>query len=148
MTGLDNMKKKQFLTLPVLDLRTLGRLACRQSLCRLRYPGSCVCMWNKSYYKLRKIAIYVFSCSLPDSSKTPSQSSHPVWGRYLWYAGLSELTNTSEAVVEEYTWLVEKPLRCTCPSIILSPVLVTNKRVLDCMNGFYLLLIHTTSNYT
>jgi hypothetical protein len=35
--GLD-MKRRKFLTLPGLELRPLGRLACSQSLYRLRYP--------------------------------------------------------------------------------------------------------------
>jgi hypothetical protein len=38
--GLDDLEKRQFLTLPGLELRPLGHLARRQSLCRLRYPGS------------------------------------------------------------------------------------------------------------
>jgi hypothetical protein len=128
MAGLDDMEKRKFLTLPGLDLRPLGRPACIQSLYRLRSSVSYACMRNESYYTMRRIVIYVFSCSLPDSGQTPSQSSDPVWGRYLWYAGLSGLTNTSEAVVDEYTWLVEKPLRCTCPGIILPRVFVTNNR--------------------
>jgi hypothetical protein len=38
--GLDDLEKRKFLTLPGLELRTLGRLARSQSLYRLRYPGS------------------------------------------------------------------------------------------------------------
>jgi hypothetical protein len=37
--GLDDVEKRIFLTLPGLELRTLGRPARRQSLYRLRYPG-------------------------------------------------------------------------------------------------------------
>jgi hypothetical protein len=37
--GLDNMKKLIFLTLTGLELRLLGRPACRQSLHRLRYSS-------------------------------------------------------------------------------------------------------------
>jgi hypothetical protein len=39
--GLDDVEKRKFLTLPVLELRPLGRPARSQSLYRLRYPGSC-----------------------------------------------------------------------------------------------------------
>jgi hypothetical protein len=38
--GLDDVEKRKFLTLLGLELRTLGRPACSQSLYRLRYPGS------------------------------------------------------------------------------------------------------------
>jgi hypothetical protein len=38
--SLDEVEKKKFLTLPVLELRPLGRPARSQSLYRLRYPGS------------------------------------------------------------------------------------------------------------
>jgi hypothetical protein len=41
-TGLDDVEKRKFLTLPVLELRPLGRPARSQSLYRLRYPGSSV----------------------------------------------------------------------------------------------------------
>jgi hypothetical protein len=37
--GLDDAQKRQFLTLPGLELRPLGRPARSQSLYRLRYPG-------------------------------------------------------------------------------------------------------------
>jgi hypothetical protein len=37
--GLDDVKKRKFLTLPGLELRPLGRPARSQSLYRLRYPG-------------------------------------------------------------------------------------------------------------
>jgi hypothetical protein len=40
--GLDDLEKIKFLTLPGLELRTLGRLARSQSLYRLRHPGSCL----------------------------------------------------------------------------------------------------------
>jgi hypothetical protein len=39
-TGLDNVEKRKFLTLPGLELRPLSRPARSQSLYRLRYPGS------------------------------------------------------------------------------------------------------------
>jgi hypothetical protein len=39
-TGLDDMEKRKFLTLPGLELRPLSRPARSQSLYRLRYPGS------------------------------------------------------------------------------------------------------------
>jgi hypothetical protein len=38
--GLDEVMKRKFLTLPGLELRTLGRPARSQSLYRLRYPAS------------------------------------------------------------------------------------------------------------
>jgi hypothetical protein len=38
--GLDDVKRRKFLTLPGLELRHLGRPARSQSLYRLRYPGS------------------------------------------------------------------------------------------------------------
>jgi hypothetical protein len=38
--GLDDVEKKKFLTLPRLELRPFDRPARRQSLYRLRYPGS------------------------------------------------------------------------------------------------------------
>jgi hypothetical protein len=45
--GLDNVEKRKFLTLPVLELQPLGRPACSQSLYRLRYPGALfVCSVN------------------------------------------------------------------------------------------------------
>jgi hypothetical protein len=37
--GLDDMEKLNFLTLPGLELRPLGRPACTQSLYRLSYSG-------------------------------------------------------------------------------------------------------------
>jgi hypothetical protein len=45
--GLDDVEKRKFLTLPGLELRPLGRPARRQSLYRLRNPGS-------YFYPLRK----------------------------------------------------------------------------------------------
>jgi hypothetical protein len=38
--GLDDVKKRQFLTLPGLEPQPLSRPARSQSLYRLRYPGS------------------------------------------------------------------------------------------------------------
>jgi hypothetical protein len=40
IAGLDDVKKRQFLTLPGLELRPLGRPARSQSPYRLSYPGS------------------------------------------------------------------------------------------------------------
>jgi hypothetical protein len=37
--GLDNVENRKLLTLPGLELRSLGRLASSPSLYRLRYPG-------------------------------------------------------------------------------------------------------------
>jgi hypothetical protein len=39
-TGLEEVEKKKFLTLPGLELRPLGRLSRNQSLYRLPSPGS------------------------------------------------------------------------------------------------------------
>jgi hypothetical protein len=39
-TGLHDMGKRKFLALPGLEVQPLGRPALRQSLYRLRYPGS------------------------------------------------------------------------------------------------------------
>jgi hypothetical protein len=39
-TGTDDVEKRKFLILPGLELRPLGRPSRRQSLYRLRYPGS------------------------------------------------------------------------------------------------------------
>jgi hypothetical protein len=39
-TGLDDVEKRKFLTLPGPELRPLGRLGRSQSLYRLRYPDS------------------------------------------------------------------------------------------------------------
>jgi hypothetical protein len=41
--GLDDLKKRKFLTLLGLELQPLGRVACSQSLYRLSYPGS---LWS------------------------------------------------------------------------------------------------------
>jgi hypothetical protein len=38
--GLDDVKKRKYLTLPGIEFRPLGRPARSQSLYRLRYPGS------------------------------------------------------------------------------------------------------------
>jgi hypothetical protein len=56
--GLDDVEKRKFLTLPVLELRTLGRPARNQSLYRLRYPGitswrlTGECRYNSTFLKL------------------------------------------------------------------------------------------------
>jgi hypothetical protein len=46
-----DLEKRKFLTLPGFEHRSLGRLAHRQSLYRLRYPGSvvsCGAFWKHS----------------------------------------------------------------------------------------------------
>jgi hypothetical protein len=54
--GMDNMEKRKFLTLPVLELRLLGRSARSQSLYRLSYSGShirCIEPYiKKKHYKV------------------------------------------------------------------------------------------------
>jgi hypothetical protein len=52
--GLDDFEKRKFCTLPELELRPLGRPDRRQSLYRLRYPGSYHVTWN-----FVEIAIYI-----------------------------------------------------------------------------------------
>jgi hypothetical protein len=49
--GLDDVKRK-FLTIPGLELRTLGHPARSQSLYRLRYSGLRVIAWNVEHCKL------------------------------------------------------------------------------------------------
>jgi hypothetical protein len=48
--GLDEMEKKQFLALPGLELRILGRPARSQSLYRQRYHGSLLLYFFYYYY--------------------------------------------------------------------------------------------------
>jgi hypothetical protein len=49
--GLDDAEKREFLTLPGLELRTLGHPAHSQSLYRPRYPGS---LWIQCETVLQK----------------------------------------------------------------------------------------------
>jgi hypothetical protein len=53
-TGLDDVKKRKFLTLGGLELRPLGCPARSQSLYRLRYPGSYVLRIRSKYDWLRR----------------------------------------------------------------------------------------------
>jgi hypothetical protein len=55
-TGLDDVEKRKFLTLPGLEYRPLGRPILSQSLYRLRYPGSLL-----HSYKLVQIIISYFA---------------------------------------------------------------------------------------
>jgi hypothetical protein len=49
-TGLDDVKNRKFLSLPVLEFRSLGRPAPRRSLYRLRCPGLPIsCIASKNY---------------------------------------------------------------------------------------------------
>jgi hypothetical protein len=57
-SGLDDVEKRKFLTLPGLKLRPLGRPARSQSLYRLSYPGS--------YLTIRSIPTSLF-CSVADT---------------------------------------------------------------------------------
>jgi hypothetical protein len=52
-SGLDDVEKRKFLTLPGLELRPLGRPARSQSLYRLRYPGSAP--YGTNIYKKSKV---------------------------------------------------------------------------------------------
>jgi hypothetical protein len=47
--GLDDMEKKKFLTLPGFELLPLGLPSRRQSLYRLRYPGSLYIVQNEEF---------------------------------------------------------------------------------------------------
>jgi hypothetical protein len=51
-TGLDDVEKRKFLTLPGLELRSLGRPARSQSLYRLRYPGSLFFTYNREILQI------------------------------------------------------------------------------------------------
>jgi hypothetical protein len=66
--GLDNMKKWKFLTLPVLELRPLGRPASSQSLNRLRYPGSWYLSMLLKMSTKCKIIIIVIYCHVYEAS--------------------------------------------------------------------------------
>jgi hypothetical protein len=72
-TGLDDMEKRKFLTLPGLELRHFSRPARNQSLYRLRYPGS----QNLQYcvYYVRKVCLSV--------------CSHETNFYDIWYLGIS-----------------------------------------------------------
>jgi hypothetical protein len=52
--GLDDVEKSKFLTLPALELRTLGRPVRSQSLYRLHYPDHISSNINISKHKGRK----------------------------------------------------------------------------------------------
>jgi hypothetical protein len=83
--GLDNVKKRKFLTLPELELQPLGHPVHSQSLYRLSYPGSptvlkvnvgfylFICIfgayWLESLHRLncyyclnRRVAMFCLSC--------------------------------------------------------------------------------------
>jgi hypothetical protein len=47
--GLDDVKKRKFLTLPGLELRPLGRPARSHSLYRLRHPVTCIKMYPTKF---------------------------------------------------------------------------------------------------
>jgi hypothetical protein len=55
-TGLDDMERRIFLTLPGLELRPFDRPAFSQSLYRLRYPGSqeAVVAYLKVYFLMHQ----------------------------------------------------------------------------------------------
>jgi hypothetical protein len=58
--GLDDVEERKFLTLPGLELRSLGHPARSQSLYRLRYPGSC--SWYKSIVHVQHYEIILIYC--------------------------------------------------------------------------------------
>jgi hypothetical protein len=65
--GLDNMKKRKFLTLLEPEVRTLGGPASRQPLYRLRYKGP----YTPIEYNLH---VYLSSCS--ETIISPIQTSY------------------------------------------------------------------------
>jgi hypothetical protein len=72
--GLEDVGKKKFLTLPGLELRTLGRPARSQSLYRLRYPASRMFQFE-SIIKVSQCVILSFthlSLFLPPTPKFSS----------------------------------------------------------------------------
>jgi hypothetical protein len=52
--GVEDLEKREFLTLPGLELRPLGRPAHNQSLYRLRYPGISQCLEELWCYKIMR----------------------------------------------------------------------------------------------
>jgi hypothetical protein len=63
--GLDDVKKKKFLTLPGLELRPLDRPARSQSLYRLRYLDSLTCLWKLWHNDLHDLQRHTYgSCDL------------------------------------------------------------------------------------
>jgi hypothetical protein len=85
ISGLDDMEKWKFLTLPRLELRLLGRPACSQSLCRYTDCAT-ICILSSHY---PPISIYVFlvisflcECSFPPTHATWSSLAWPMY--YVW----------------------------------------------------------------
>jgi hypothetical protein len=77
-TGLDEVEKRKFLTIPGLELRPLGRPARSQSLYRLRYPGFAFFLWNsnnntqrtwKWLLKQLSLELINYHVSIPSASK-------------------------------------------------------------------------------
>jgi hypothetical protein len=61
----DDVEKRKFFTLPGLKLRPVGRLALRQSLYRLSYPGSRKFRWPNYLCGLECFLVAIFSlCNL------------------------------------------------------------------------------------
>jgi hypothetical protein len=58
--GLDDVVRRKFLPLPVLELRPLGRSARSQSLYRLRYP-----VRGLRFFTAVKIRVVVFGVMTP-----------------------------------------------------------------------------------
>jgi hypothetical protein len=83
--GLDDVEKRKFLTLPGLELRSLGRPARKQSLYPLRYPGSLL---------------------LPRIGASGISDINSVWGRSSCEIGSREAAFTV-SVKPENMWAIE-----------------------------------------
>jgi hypothetical protein len=70
--GLEDVERRQFLTLPGLELRPLGRPARSQSLYRLRYTGS-TCFNTKTLHPAHRVDLCV---SYGSHKKTAIFSKH------------------------------------------------------------------------
>jgi hypothetical protein len=105
--GLDDVEKRKFLTLPGLELRSLGRLASSQSLYLLRYPGYSLFYFFVTYVKERYPTHFVYHFSddlfqyilwqfLDISSPLPELystvfASAPVFRCHIWTLGQQQL---------------------------------------------------------
>jgi hypothetical protein len=112
---LDDVEKTKFLTLPGLELRTLGCAARSQALYRLRYPGSRLSIgymrWGGRSMKLtihleimQRLSFYISSCLSIETTFTmdPIQSNKlrvtAVSQRIMKHAGNSEMWRDFEDV--------------------------------------------------
>jgi hypothetical protein len=109
--GLDDVKKKEFLTLPGLELRPLGALdspARSESLYRLLYP---VCLIRRGWGKFLANFRFQLSCC----SNRPQSNNSLHWQGYTW-SKLVDLLPTA--------WLFIEIILMTSNNIIKLAVLV------------------------